>query len=60
LVADLIEHSQNERGAFPVKEEVIQKLGELVRNFDELEAKLDKHRSAIDAVISNAVQSDRR
>jgi len=60
LVADLIEHSQNERGAFPVKEEVIQKLGELVRNFDELEAKLDKHRSAIDAVISNAVESDRR
>ena len=33
LVADLIEHSQNERGAFPVTEDVIQKLGELFHRF---------------------------
>jgi len=56
----MIEQSQIERGAFPVTEQVIQKLAELVRKFDELEAKLDNHKSAIDAVISNAVQSDRK
>jgi hypothetical protein len=59
LVSDMIEQSQTERGAFPVTEQVIQKLSELVCKFDELEAKLDNHKSAIDAVISNAVQSDR-
>ncbi|MDB2323278.1 hypothetical protein N9V38_01130 [Planktomarina temperata] len=60
LVSDMIEQSQIERGAFPVTEQVIQKLAELVRKFDELEAKLDNHKSAIDAVIANAVQSDRK
>jgi hypothetical protein len=60
LVADMIEQSQTEPGAFPVTEHVKQKLAELVRKFDELEAKLDNHKSAIDSVISNAVQSDRK
>ena len=60
LVSDMFQNSQTGRGAFPVTEDVIQKLAELVRKFDELEAKLDSHKSAIDAVISNAVQSDRK
>ena len=60
LVSNMIEHSQTERGAFPVTEDVVQKLAELVRKFDELEAKLDNHKSAIDAVIFNAVQPDRK
>ena len=60
LVADLVEAAQKERGAFPVKQDVIQKLGDLLKKIDALDAKLRTHRTAIDTVIFNAVQSDQK
>jgi hypothetical protein len=60
LVADLIEAAQKDRGALPVKQDVIQKLGDLLKKIDALDAKLRTHRTAIDTVIFNAVQSDQK
>ena len=56
-VEELIEDARSNRGVLPLSEEKVREISNLVTQFNELECILEKHKSAIDTVISGAVIS---